>query len=79
MPEGQFLYDKSGRPLMHRAPGEPIPPAKAINDPCPMCRNRTTQVLQKVNKAGKKEAHKRMLCPDCGEKYESPWDKVNES
>lgn len=74
MPD-QFLYDKSGRPLMVPTPQAqpaPLPAAKPLNDKCPTCGNRSTVDLPSRNTSGKSQiTSKKVRCDDCDTVFEA--------
>ena len=75
MTEGQFLYDKAGRPLMYTEKA-PLPEAKPLNAKCPTCGNRGTRDVPTRNTSGKsKITTKPVHCDDCDTRFEAELDE----
>jgi hypothetical protein len=75
MTEGQFLYDKAGRPMMYTEK-KPLPEALPLNAKCPTCGNRHTKDLPTRNTSGKSViTTKPVRCDDCDTTFEAELDE----
>jgi ribosomal protein S27E len=75
MTEGQFLYDKAGRPMMYTEK-KPLPEALPLNAKCPTCGNRHTKDLPTRNTSGKSVVTtKPVRCDDCDTTFEAELDE----
>lgn len=75
MPEGQFIFDKSGKPIAARPEPQVFEPTGTLNTKCPTCGNRYTTDLPGRNTSGKsKVTTRKVRCDDCDTTFESPLD-----
>lgn len=76
MTEGQFLYDKAGRPILARPEPEVFEPTGKMNAKCPTCGNRYTRDVPTRNTSGKsKVTTKPVHCDDCDTRFEAELDE----